>query len=280
MKKFIFSVFLTAWSLLSMAQNNNMACCAPQATETYALNAGDQNFRNKHDEPLPFQYVSANGKDISYKTADGKTAHAWEVRATKPTHYYLFVIHEWWGLNDYVKQEAEKLGGELGINVIALDLYDNVVTSTREEAAKAMQAVTTDRATAIIKGAYAYAGEKAKVFTIGWCFGGGWSLQATLLGGKQAAGCMMFYGQPEKDVEKLKTLNADVIGFFGNLDQWPSPQVVNEFAENMNKAGKKLLLNRYEAPHAFANPSNPSFNKEATEDAYKKVLAFVKERMK
>jgi carboxymethylenebutenolidase len=263
-----------------LAAQTNMACCAASATEVYAMNAADKNFASKHDEPLPFHYSSENGKDISYPTADGQTAHAWEVKAAKKTSYYLFVVHEWWGLNDYIKQEAEKLGRDLGVNVIALDLYDKAVASTREDAAKAMQAVKTERAIAIINGAYAYAGKNAKVFTIGWCFGGGWSLQASLLGGKQAVGCIMYYGQPEKDVERLKTLNPDVLGFFGNLDQYPSPQVVTEFAENMTKAGKKLYLNRYEATHAFANPSNPNFNKEATEDAYKKVLAFVRERIK
>jgi len=51
------------------------------------------------------------------------------VKAAGPTKKYLFVIHEWWGLNDYIKQEAEKLQKELGVNVIALDLYDGKVTS-------------------------------------------------------------------------------------------------------------------------------------------------------
>ncbi len=280
MKKLIGLLALVGITASAFSQTSNMSCCAASATEAYAQNGSDKNFMGKHDEPLPFHYLSANGKDITYTTADGKTAHGWEVKAATNTPYYIFVIHEWWGLNDYVKQEAEKLGKDLGVNVIALDLYDNVVTSTREDAAKAMQAVTTDRATAIVKGAYAYVGGNARVFTIGWCFGGGWSLQSTLIGGSQAVGCIMYYGQPEKDVDRLKKLNTDVLGFFGNLDQYPSPQVVTEFADNMNKAGKKLYLNRYEATHAFANPSNPNFNKEATEDAYKKVLAFVKERMK
>jgi carboxymethylenebutenolidase len=56
-------------------------------------------------------------------------------------------------------------------------------------------------------------GNKAKVFTIGWCFGGGWSLQTALLGGNQVVGCVMYYGMPEADVNKLKTLHCDVIGF-------------------------------------------------------------------
>ena len=195
-------------------------------------------------------------------------------------NYYIFVIHEWWGLNDYIKQETEKLARDLGINAIALDLYDNKVATTQDEAGKIMQSISKERAESIIKGAFAKVGQDAKVFTIGWCFGGGWSLQSTLIGGKQSAGCVMYYGQPEKNVDRLKTLNTDVLGIFGNLDQWPSPQVVDEFAANMEKAGKKLVLKRYEATHAFANPSNPKYDKAATEDAYKNVMAFLKDRIK
>jgi carboxymethylenebutenolidase len=279
MRNIISCSLLMIFSNAIFAQTQ-MSCCAASATEAYAQNASDKNFRMKHNEPLPFTYNSENGKDITFKTGDGKTGHGWEVKSEKPSKYYLFVIHEWWGLNDYIKRTSEQLGKDLGMNVIAIDLYDNKVASTGEDAADFMQSVQPERAVSIIKGVYEYAGPDARVFTIGWCFGGGWSLQTALLGGKQLAGCIMYYGQPEKDVEKLKTLNADVLGFFSNIDQWPTPQVVTEFAENMNKAGKKLYLNRYDADHGFANPSNPAHDKVASEDAYKKVLAFVKERMK
>jgi carboxymethylenebutenolidase len=142
-----------------------------------------------------------------------------------------------------------------------------------------VQSVTTDRAHAILQGAIAYAGPQARIFTIGWCFGGGWSLQSCLLAGKQAAGCVMYYGMPEKDLDRLKDLHADVLGIFGNKDQGITPKMVDEFAANMEKAGRKLMLKRYDAGHGFANPSNPIFDKEASADAYKAVLAFLKPRL-
>jgi carboxymethylenebutenolidase len=279
MKKLFFTVFGIIITAMLSAQNIS-SCCAIDATESFARNVADKKFVMSHDEPVPFHYQSENGKDINFPAADGKDAHGWAVMAEKPTNYYIFVIHEWWGLNDYIKQETEKLSRDLGVNAIALDLYDNKLATTQEEAGKLMQSVSKERSENIIKAAFSKVGTNVKVFTIGWCFGGGWSLQTTLIGGKQSAGCIMYYGQPEKSVDRLKTLNCDVLGFFGNLDQWPSPQVVDEFAANMEKAGKKLILKRYEATHAFANPSNPKYNKEATEDAYKNVLSFVKERSK
>ena len=279
MKKILTAFFFIA-GFTAVAQEK-ITCCTPVgATEEYALNASDKTFKMMHPDPLPFVYASEKGKDITYKTTDDTDAHAFEIKADKNTNYYLFVVHEWYGLNDYIKQEAEKLSNELGVNVIALDLYDNKVAANRDDAGKYMQMVKTERAISIIRGAYGYIGANAKVFTIGWCFGGGWSLQTAIEGGKQVVGCMMYYGQPEKNVDRLKTLNCDVIGFFGNQDQWPSPAVVDQFEKDAQAAGIKLIVNRYEANHGFANPSNPSFNPEAKEDAHKKVLAFVKERMK
>ncbi len=273
-----FILFGALTILLNTAKSQS--CCEPGAIDLYARNGASEQFRGAHELPQPYVHISENGKDINFKTPDGKDAHGWFIPAKKKSDYFLFVIHEWWGLNDHIKREAEKYWSDLGINVLALDMYDGVVATTREEAGKTMQSLNNERAVNIIKGAYDYAGKKAKVFTVGWCFGGGWSLQTGLLGGKQLAGTLMYYGQPEKDVEKLKTLSADVIGFFGTRDQWPSVQMVNEFKENMEKAGKKLYLNMYDADHAFANPSNPKFNEEATKDSYSKSIAFIKERMK
>ena len=197
MKKIIAALCLLTGFAAGAQEKIN--CCMPvAATEEYALNGADKSFKMMHPDPLPFVYTSEKGKDINYKTSDGTDAHAFEIKADKNTNYYLFVVHEWYGLNDYIKQEAENLSNELGVNVIALDLYDNKVAANRDDAGKYMQMVKTERAIAIIKGAYSYVGTNAKVFTIGWCFGGGWSLQTAIEGGRQTVGCMMYYGQPEK----------------------------------------------------------------------------------
>ncbi|QEC68381.1 dienelactone hydrolase family protein [Panacibacter ginsenosidivorans] len=278
MKKLIVFLFGSISVTATYAQMN-MNCCLPvNATEKYALNANDKDFVAAHLSPLPYTYVGP-GADFTYKAADGTDAHGWMIKADKPTDYYLFVIHEWWGLNDYIKKQSEQMANDLGINVIALDLYDNQVATTPADAAKIMQTVKTERAMAIIHGAYNFVGANAKVFTIGWCFGGGWSLQTAIEGGKQVAGCIMYYGQPEENVNRLKTINCDIIGFFGNKDTHPSPAMVDGFVKTADAAGVKLMVNRYEATHAFANPSNPNYDKDATADAYTKVKDFIKARM-
>jgi carboxymethylenebutenolidase len=250
------------------------------ATSLFNRLANDQDFMNKHENPLPFVFAGG-GQKITFKTPDGQEGTGWEFKAIKKSDKYIFVIHEWWGLNDHIKEEAGNIYNELDgkVNVIALDLYDGQVATTREEAGKYMQSIKPERARAIIKGAAEYAGKKAKIGTVGWCFGGGWSLQASLLLGKQAKACVIYYGMPEKDVEKLKTLNPEVLGIFASQEQWISPQVVSEFAENMKKAGKKLTLKSYDADHAFANPSNPKYNKKFAEEAMALTIDFFKKKL-
>jgi carboxymethylenebutenolidase len=282
MKKLILLTLALGISAITFAQRKVVCCSNPSsATQQFAMLASNPAFKMSHKNPLPIRFQSSIGESITYKTPDGKEATAFFMKAKKPTNNYLFVIHEWWGLNDYVKKESEKLYNDLGnVNIIDLDLYDGKVATTREDAGKFMQAVVDDRARAIVNGAIAYAGAKARIATIGWCFGGGWSLQTSLLAGKKAVGCVMYYGMPEQDVAKLKTLNADVLGNFANKDQWINPKVVAKFETDMKAAGKKLSVHQYDADHGFANPSNPIYNSDATKDAYTNTLAFLKARLK
>lgn len=257
------------------------SCCSMPATETFATFAMNSKFVSSHEQPLPFVFTEQKGKMISYKTADSTTAKAYEIKAAKPSSKYVFVIHEWWGLNDYIRQEADKIWTDLGdVNVIALDLYDGKVASTRDSASKYMGAVKTERAEKIIKGALNYAGKKASVATIGWCFGGGWSLQASLLAGKQAKACVMYYGMPEKDIEKLKKENAAVLGIFAMKDAWITKQVVATFEKNMKDLKKSITIKEYDADHAFANPSNPHYAKEYADEAHKLAMDFIKQKLK
>ncbi|WP_251047169.1 dienelactone hydrolase family protein [Hymenobacter sp. ISL-91] len=273
-------------SVVSMASaQTSMSCCAkpaagPNATETFAMLASNEDFSGGHDAPLPFRYAGG-GEMIEFTTTDGGTSKAFEIKPNIRSDKYLFVIHEWWGLNDYIKQEAARLAKELpGTNVIALDLYDGQVAATADEAGKLMQAVKTARAEAIVKGALLYAGPRAQVASIGWCFGGGWSLQTALLAGKQAVGAVMYYGMPEKDVAKLKTLNTDVLMIFAKQDKWINQEVVTEFEKNMKAAKKGLTVKTYDADHAFANPSNPKYSKAMAEDAHAASVAYLKKNLK
>ena len=272
---------LIALLLIQYGTSNAQSCCSPSATQKFGQLAMNSGFVAAHEAPLPFSYEAASGTMITFKCSDGSSASAFEVKASQPTANWLIVIHEWWGLNDYIKREAEKLQVDLGkTNVLALDLYDGKIAETPGVAQELMSGLKDERARMIVQGSFNHIGPKAKIFTLGWCMGGGWSMQTALMAGKQLGGCVMYYGMPESDIAKLKTLKADVLGIFGTKDAWINGEVVSKFESNMKAAGKKLTVKNYDADHAFANPSNPKHDIAASTDAYNVTLNFLKSRMK
>ena len=282
----LFSVLLTA-SLISwnwtktqhptVEKAEVIECLNMETQQAYQLEAGTPAFAGMHPSPIVVNPENLLGKMMSFDAADGKQANAYFIAAKKKSNKYLIVIQEWWGLNENIKMEADKYYTDLGdVNVIAVDMYDGKVAATPDSAIKLMRGADMGRMTAIMQGAIKYAGSKASIYSVGWCFGGMWSLQTAILAGPQAKGSVMYYGRPESNMEKLKSIQCDIIGFFGNLDQSPSPTMVNDFEKNMKEAGKNLSVNRYQAGHGFANPSNPSYNAAAKEDAYAKAIAFLK----
>ncbi|MCB9233544.1 MAG: dienelactone hydrolase family protein [Bacteroidia bacterium] len=281
MKKALLFLFLLPLS--GFAQQPS--CCEPVASAdpnaVFASFGSSSEFRGMHETPAPFVLEEPAGKMITFATEGGKEGSAYFLPSANPSKKWLFVFHEWWGLNDYVRRESERWQEKLGdVNVIALDLYDGQVATTREEASQFMQACTKERAEAIIAGARKFAGKKAKIYTIGWCFGGGWSMQASLLVGKQGAGCVMYYGMPETDATRLKQLKADVLMVWPTQDKWINEDVVNNFKSNMNEAKKSLEVKAYDADHAFANPTGQRYNEAAAQEANGEALKFFQARMK
>ncbi|MBL6446295.1 dienelactone hydrolase family protein [Fulvivirga sp. 29W222] len=278
MKDYAFFIALLFFTNFLFAQSD-ITICHTSPTQAFAMFASDQKFNGEHAEPEPYLHYSKDGKMIKIKTADGKTANAYLLEAQEDSDDYLFVIHEWWGLNGHIKKMAEKYYRELGnVNVLALDLYDSKVAETREKASEYMGQADEKRVRAIIQGALDYAGNGSKIAAIGWCFGGGWALQAAMMAGNEARGAVIYYGMPEKDLNKIKEkINFPVLGVFARNDNWITPEVVSKFQKDMQTANKELKIHFYEATHAFANPSNPNHDMKAAEDAYQKSLAFLKE---
>lgn len=267
-----FAIFFLLVSGITQAQRS---CCQPSGPAEFAMLSKDDGFINAHAEPASFGFVPDNGKMIRINTVDGSLANAYEVKGSNPENVIL-MFHEWWGLNDYIKQEAERLSEETGATVIAPDLYDGLVASERDKAAELSGALKPARAISIIQGVLNHVGKSARIQTIGWCMGGAYSLQAAIEAADQAVGCVMYYGMPEENPERIALLKAPVLAIFANQDKWITPEVAYAFEERMKNTGKSVELRFYDAEHAFANPSNPDHNKDASEDARIHVLTFLK----
>jgi carboxymethylenebutenolidase len=269
--------------IVTFAQAQQTTCCTlSNVSTTNAVLAMNNDFAKTHSEPKAFVLEDQKGTMIEFATEDGKMGKAYFIKAAKKSKKYLFVFHEWWGLNDYIKKEAEKYFVDLKeVNVLAIDLYDGGVATTREDAGKLMAGLNDARARAIVNGALTFAGKKAKVATLGWCMGGAWSLQTAIEGGEKVDACVMYYGFPEMNVERLKRLDSDILGIFAEKDAFINVTTVKLFEEKVAEAGKSIMVYNYVAEHAFANPSNPDFNEQAAKDAYEtKVMPYLKARLK
>lgn len=195
----------------------------------------------------------------------------------------VLVIHEWWGLNQHIKYWADRLAAD-GYAALAVDLYDGKVAETPEDAMKLMKGVDEARAKEIIAAANALltGDERIKAQkhgSIGWCFGGGWSLQ-TAIATPELDAAVIYYGRLVDDPEQLSSINAPMMGVFGNLDTGIPPESVDAFEKAMGEAGKPIEVHRYEANHAFANPSSGRYDRDAAGEAWEKTRAFLSKHLK
>jgi carboxymethylenebutenolidase len=242
----------------------------------------DPAFVAAHEPPLPFTFKPTTGKDISFPVATGPSGHAFWVAPKAGAKSAIVMIHEWWGLNDYMKREAERLRDQTGYAVLALDLYDGKVATNAGDAGKFMGGVNDERLVAIVQGGLkqlrsgALGFKPSAIGTVGYCFGGGWSHRTAILGGSAVKACVIYYGMPDTRPTSLQRLAAPVLMFEGKKDGWINDKVVAGFQTAMKAAGKSLEVHAYNADHAFANPSNPHFDAAATADSKRRELAFFK----
>lgn len=270
----LLSIISSVLLLLSPSDPSMQKSCCSSTTEFASLSKG-ADFRAAHQMPAPEPGATENGERGTIPVPEGKAANVYRFEAEDDPKATILVIHEWWGMNQHVVNTAEKLWLDLDkqVRVIAVDLYDGVVATTREAAAKAMQENDELRSRAILNAVIASVND-SPIATIGWCFGGGWSLQAAIMAGEKARACIVYYGMPEKDVEVLRTLQCPVLGIYAKKDQWITVELVEQFQKDMETAERPLSVKMYDADHAFANPSNAVFDREATNSAWNESIEF------
>jgi carboxymethylenebutenolidase len=200
-------------------------------------------------------------------------------------HPAVIVIHEWWGLNDWVKGEADKLASH-GYVALAVDLYRGKSTTDPEVAHELMRGMPQDRAVRDLKAAFTYLAsrpdvEADKIGAVGWCMGGGYSILLAEHEPKLAA-CVVNYGALPTEPKDIARIQAPVLGNFGADDRGITPDAVHAFERAMKAAGKSADLKIYDgAGHAFENPNNKTgYRPAAAKDAWGRTLAFLEDKLK
>lgn len=187
----------------------------------------------------------------------------------------IIMIHEWWGLNQNIKNQAQELAKE-GYIVLAVDLF-GTVTDKPEEARKQTMSLNQEKALLNMQSGIETLKSKGatKIGSLGWCFGGAQSLQLSATNSLDAT--VIYYGNLIEDRQKLQNIKSPILGIFGDQDAQIPVAKVDLFKNNLNELGINNQINVYPGVgHAFANPSNPNFAKNETEDAWDRTLEFLK----
>lgn len=219
------------------------------------------------------------GEKISFAIPDQHPGNGYLIKSETPTDNWLFIYHDRYGLSKEVKEEAYTLWKDLGnVNVLAIDLYDGKIAKTSGQAMRFLMSSGYNRNISIIKGAIKYVGDDAKIGSLGWSAGGAWSLQTAIYAGDKDVACVVYYGMPEYDVEKLKNIKTDVLAIFADMDTWITPGLVSKFGNQMDKAGLELRKIEYKGTGDFASKASEKYNHENAEDAYSQVLTYLNSR--
>jgi len=269
----ILFLLLAATVTADEASDNDYALRMAQA------HAGDEAVSNEASKTEPAHPVT--GEAVEYATINGNPVKGYLARPQNiegplPA---IIVIQEWWGLNDQIRAMADRFAGE-GYVALAVDLYNGQVATDAAGARALMQeaGANPDTVKDNLRQAYAYLTDTLdapRVGTVGWCFGGGWSLQTALMFPDEVDATVIYYGRLVTDAAELEPLQMPILGLFGGEDQGIPVESVREFESALNQLGKDATIVVYDgANHAFANPTGTRYDAKAAEDAWEKTTTF------
>lgn len=191
----------------------------------------------------------------------------------------IIMIHEWWGLNDNIRAMADRLAGE-GYIVFAVDLFHGKVASTPGEARVLMMEAVEDPepARANIRAAFDFVNNTAsapRIGSLGWCFGGGWSLNTAQLFPEELDAAVIYYGQVTDDEDLLRPIGAPILGLFAADDAGIKVASVEAFRDALERLRKNYEVHIYPGVgHAFANPTGRNYDAATADDAWRRTLEF------
>ncbi|HEX9959372.1 MAG TPA: dienelactone hydrolase family protein [Pyrinomonadaceae bacterium] len=216
---------------------------------------------------------------LQFNTANGAST-AYAAQPDEANGKAVILIHEWWGLNDHIKDIADRYAAE-GFTAIAPDLYRGKVTQDKEEAGSLMQNLDLEDGLntiqmAIEKAQEAYGVEKVGI--TGFCMGGTFALRAACEL-ENIGAAAPFYGDIP-DEFTLKDLKCPVIFVSGTKDQWINPEKVGELERIAEENFLPIESLKYDADHAFFNNTRPEvYDETAAKDAWAKVIAFFNDKL-
>ncbi len=236
--------------------------------------------------PLPpIGGAAADQGDVTLTAKDGNKFMAYFARAAQPTGAGMVVMPDVRGLHHYYKELAQRFA-EAGIDAVAIDYFGRTAgIGDRSESFEYMPHVektTQENIGLDVAAAVAYlkskeGGAVKSVFTVGFCFGGSSSWNQSALN-PGLNGCIGFYGRPVRSEPYIPKMKAPLLLLVAGADAATPVEVSKEFERKLAAADVPHEMHVYEgAPHSFFDRSFDQW-KEACDDAWRRILAFVKKR--
>src|ERR1051325_1838583 len=217
--------------------------------------------------------AAARGATVTFPSTPGDASGYLSLPAGEAKHPAIILIHEWWGLDSWIREDADRFA-KSGYVALAPDLYRGKVATTSDEAHELMRGLPQDRALADMKAAFNYLASRndvdaKRIGVIGWCMGGGYALDLALAEPRVAA-LVINYGHLMTNPDTIASLKPPVLGNFGAKDRGIPPADVHAFEQALIKAGKNADVKIYgDSGHAFMNPNNKAgYVKADAEDAW------------
>jgi carboxymethylenebutenolidase len=193
----------------------------------------------------------------------------------------VMLVHEWWGLNEHIREVADRLARE-GFTVFAVDLYGGKVAKDEATAQQYMNSMDWKQAAEVLRRAAQALRQRkpgTKVAVTGFCMGGAVSLAAAA-NDPEIAACVPFYGIPGEDKADVTKIRAAVLGHYAKQDDWCSPDRVDALEKKLQGANVPTELHRYDAQHAFFNDTRPMvYSKQNAELAWTRTVQFLHSKL-
>jgi carboxymethylenebutenolidase len=218
---------------------------------------------------------------VRIRTKGGREVTGALAKPAKTPAPAVILVPEWWGVNDQMKAVAVELAG-LGYLALVVDLFNGQVADNPDQARAQVQKVMPDQATDTLVSWTDWARRAPlanhRLGIVGWCFGGGWALNASVAAPIDAT--VVYYGKCDLPPDQLARLKGPVLGHFGTLDPNINKAMVDRFEAAMKQVGKPYQVYWYNANHAFANPTGANYDKPDALLAWQRTMAFLAENLK
>lgn len=191
----------------------------------------------------------------------------------------LVIAHELWGVDSNICDLADRCAA-LGHVAFVPDLFQGKLPKDVPEGLAVMASTDmTDTVTQDLAGALDLLGnENLRMGLFGLCFGGALAIAGAAVLSK-LHGAICFYGVPELATFDPAQIGVPIQCHFAGRDTWCTAEKVDALEQRLKAGSVDCELHRYDADHAFMNPTGPGYSAETAAVAWQRAMKFIERRL-